>query len=74
MPRAWAVGDPSYRAHARFFFLGESSALEANNSDACGCHNPLEDTGVVTLVALGLRVKTLDLVVSTTMARASLPS
>jgi hypothetical protein len=39
-----------------------------NKCDACGCHDPLEGVVAATLSALGLRVKTQDLVVSMTAA------
>jgi hypothetical protein len=51
------------------------NVLTPNGGDACGCRYLLEGGAVViTFVALGLRVKTLDLVVSTSAACTSLPS
>jgi hypothetical protein len=47
-------------------FSDESPALGANDGDACGCHDPFEGVVAVTLSALVLRVKVLDLVVSMT--------
>jgi hypothetical protein len=58
----------------RGFFRAKALRFDANDDDAYGCHNPLEGAVVATFAALGLRVKTLDLVVSTTAACASLPS
>jgi hypothetical protein len=47
-------------------FLAKAQRSGANDGDACGCHDPLEGVVAATLSALGLRVKTLDLVVSMT--------
>jgi hypothetical protein len=56
------------------FFRAKALRFDANDDDACGYRNPLEGAVVATFAALGLQVKTLDLVVSTTVACASLPS
>jgi hypothetical protein len=48
--------------------------FDDNNGDSCGCHNPLGGVVVVVFSALGLRVKTLDLMVSTTAVYPSLAS
>jgi hypothetical protein len=50
------------------FFSGESSALSANGGDACGCRIPFGGAVVVILPVLWLRVKILDLAVSTAAA------
>jgi hypothetical protein len=55
----------------RWFFWAKDQRFDANGGDACGCRNPLEGAVVVTFFVLGLRVKTLDLVVSTAAAYAS---
>jgi hypothetical protein len=45
-------------------FLAKAQRFGANDGDACGCRDPLEGVVAATLSALGLRVKTQDLVVS----------
>jgi hypothetical protein len=52
----------------RGYFRAKAQRLGASGGDACGCRNPLGGVGVVILPALRLRVKTLDLVVSTAAA------
>jgi hypothetical protein len=52
----------------RGFFRAKAQRLSANGGDACGCRYPLGGVVVVILSALWLRVKTLDLVVSTAAA------
>jgi hypothetical protein len=49
-------------------FLAKAQRSGAYDGDACGCRDPLEGVVAATLSALGLRVKTLDLVVSMTAA------
>jgi hypothetical protein len=79
-PRLWTEGQA--RRHwavqvigrVREFFQAKALHFDTNDDDVCGCRNPLEGTVVATFAPLGLRVKTLDLVGSTTMACASLPS
>jgi hypothetical protein len=63
----------TYQACARFF-RAKAQGFRANDGDAYGCHDPFEGAVVVTFAMLGLRVKTLDLAVSTSAACASLPS
>jgi hypothetical protein len=46
------------------FFPGKSQRSCANDGNACGCRDPLEDIVAATLSVLGLWVKTQDLVVS----------
>jgi hypothetical protein len=50
------------------FFRAKAQRFCANDGDACGCRFPLGGVVVVILPALRLRVKTLDLVVSTAAA------
>jgi hypothetical protein len=50
------------------FFRAEARHFSANDDDAWGCRNPLEGVVVVILSVIRLRVKTLDLAVSTVMA------
>jgi hypothetical protein len=50
------------------FFRAKAQRTCANGGDACGCRDPLEGAVVVILTALRLRVKTLDLTVSTAAA------
>jgi hypothetical protein len=45
----------------RWFFQAKSQRLGSNEGDACWCCDPLGGFVVVTLSALGLQVKTLDL-------------
>jgi hypothetical protein len=45
-------------------FSAKAHRSGANDGDSCGCRDPLEGVIAATLSALGLRVKTLDLVVS----------
>jgi hypothetical protein len=52
----------------RRFFRVKAQRFNANGGDACGCRNPLEGVVVATFIVLGLRVKTLDHLVSTTAA------
>jgi hypothetical protein len=61
------------------FFRAKAQRFGANGGDACGCCIPLEGIVVAIFPALWLRVKTLDLAVSTaaalcvvTLLRASL--
>jgi hypothetical protein len=49
-------------------FPAKAQRSGAYDGDACGCRDPLEGVVAATLSALGLRVKTLDLVVSMTAA------
>jgi hypothetical protein len=56
------------------FFQAKAQRFGANGGDSCGCRNPFEGVVVVTFAMLGLRVKTLDLAVSTSAACALLPS
>jgi hypothetical protein len=65
--RQWAVQDIG---RIWGFFRTKAQHFYANGGDTCGCRNPLEGAVVVTFVVLGLRVKTLDLAVSTTAAQA----
>jgi hypothetical protein len=58
----------------RGFFQAKALHFDAKDDDAFGCHNPLEGAIVATFVPLGLRLKTLDLVVSTTVPCALLSS
>jgi hypothetical protein len=66
-PGQWAVLDIM---RARRVFFGRKLA----RCFAYGCRYPLGGAVVVTLAALGLRVKTLDLAVLTMAAYSSLPS
>jgi hypothetical protein len=50
------------------FFWAKAQRFCANDGDACRCRFPLGGVIVVILPALRLRVKTLDLVVSTAVA------
>jgi hypothetical protein len=50
------------------FFRAKAPRFSANGGDACGCRIPLEGVVVVILSVLWLRVKTLDLAVSTAAA------
>jgi hypothetical protein len=66
---------PSWRQRATKFsgavcgcFRAKVQRLGANDGDACGCRNPLGGVVVGIRPALRLRVKTLDLTVSTTAA------
>jgi hypothetical protein len=45
----------------RGFFWAKFQRFGANDGDACGCRDPLEDIVVATLPAIELWVKTLDL-------------
>jgi hypothetical protein len=49
-------------------FPAKAQRFGANDGDACGCRDPLEGVVAATLSALGLWVKTQDLVVSMTAA------
>jgi hypothetical protein len=49
----------------REIFQAKAQCLSVNDGDACGCRYPLGDVVGVILSALRLRVKTLDLMVST---------
>jgi hypothetical protein len=49
----------------REFFWAKAQRISANGGDACGCRNPFGGVVMVILPALRLRVKTLDLAVST---------
>jgi hypothetical protein len=46
------------------FFPVKAQCSGSNDDDACRCRDPLEGIVAATLTALGLRVKTQDLVVS----------
>ena len=53
------VGDLRYQVRGRFL-RANAQRSGANNNDACGCRDPPEGVVVDTLLALELRVKTLD--------------
>jgi hypothetical protein len=72
-PGSGAADGLRYRACARFFWA-KAQRFGANDGDACGCRNPFESVVVVTFAMLGLRVKTVDIAISTPAACASLPS
>jgi hypothetical protein len=73
-PRSWLGGLTRGQRAAEFsgavqgFFRAKAPRFSANDDDACGCRIPLEGVVVVILSALRLRVKTLDLTVSTAAA------
>jgi hypothetical protein len=52
----------------RGFFRAKAQRFSANGGDACGCLFPLRGVVLVIIPTLRLRVKTLDLVVSTAAA------
>jgi hypothetical protein len=56
------------------FFQMRAQGFDAYVGDACGCRTPIGCGGMAIFAALWLHVKTIDFVVSTTVAYASLTS